>query len=69
MSELSNLPNHPNLEPREVAAFLRVSLAWVYDQIHQKHLPALKVGPHYRIPRQKFVDWYEYQQQQLEESV
>lgn len=69
MMTAPGLPNHPNLHPKEVAAFLRVNVTWVYDQIQQRNIPGLKVGAHYRIPRDKFLQWYEYQQQQLSESI
>jgi excisionase family DNA binding protein len=52
---IDRLPQKPNLRPGEVAEFLDVSLTMVYDMIHTGDLPSLKIGAHYRIPRDSFV--------------
>lgn len=57
------LPKHELLTPREVAAFLRVSVQVVYQLLNDEDLPSLKVGLQYRIPRSKFLRWFEAAQQ------
>jgi excisionase family DNA binding protein len=57
----SELPNHANLFPREVSSYLRVSLTYVYDLISLGQLPANRIAGQYRIPRQKFLSWWEKQ--------
>ena len=51
------LPPKVNLKTVEVAEFLNVSLATVYEMIHDGGLPCVKLGRIYRIPREAFVQW------------
>lgn len=68
MKEPIDLPNHPNLTPDEVRTFLKISRTAIYDMLQQGIIPRLKVGVQWRIPRTKFLEWYE-QQQENENSL
>jgi len=52
------LPPKPNLRPAEIAKFLDVSTATIYELIDQGEIPSLRVGRQLRIPRERFVTWY-----------
>jgi len=62
--QCSKLPNHPNLLPKEIAVFLNISVTQVYRMMQDRTIPHVKVGEHYRIPREKFSEWYTYQLEQ-----
>ena len=49
-----------NMQPKDVAAFLNVSISTVYSLIKQSDFPALKVpgGRIHLIPKHKFLAWY-----------
>ena len=54
--DFSSLPNRPNLRPKEVANFLAIGLATVYEMIQTEDLPSVRVGSKtLRIPRDDFV--------------
>jgi excisionase family DNA binding protein len=56
---VEKLPPKQNLRPTEVAEFLDCNLDTVYRMIHDGVIPAVKLGKHYRIPRDKFLEAYE----------
>lgn len=58
MSQLSNYPF--NLQPKDIAQFLGVSLTTVYSIVKQEDFPSLKMpgGRLILIPKNCFVDWY-----------
>lgn len=53
------LPHHDNLTVREVANFMRVSRTTVYDLVHEGTVPSIPMGRQIRIPRVRFLTWYE----------
>jgi excisionase family DNA binding protein len=59
---VNELPKRDNLFPAEVAKFLRISIRTVYDMIDEGQMPGAKIGRQIRIPRVKFLDWYEKKQ-------
>ncbi len=58
---MNDLPNRDLLYPHEVQKFLRVSRNTIYTMIDKGTIPAKKIGGVWRIPRQKFLDWFEKQ--------
>lgn len=47
----------PDLTLKEVAAELKVHINTAYDLIHNRGLPAFKVGRDWRVQRVKFDRW------------
>lgn len=41
------------MTPEETAEYLKIHIQTVYDYIRKKKIPAVKVGRHYRIPREE----------------
>lgn len=56
---MSELPNKPNLLPREIQTFLDISRATLYRWLKDGKIPAKQIGDSYRIPRQEFLNWYQ----------
>jgi excisionase family DNA binding protein len=52
------LPDHANLTPREIAAFLRVSLSTIYESLNAHDIPSVRIRHQIRIPRDHFLEWY-----------
>jgi hypothetical protein len=50
----------PNMQPKDVAAFLNISVSTVYSLIKQSDFPVLRVpgGRIHLIPKHKFLMWY-----------
>jgi len=55
----ADLPETPNLTAKQVAGFLGVSVRLVQGYIKKGSMPHLRVGRLLRIPREKFLLWYE----------
>ena len=54
-----DLPPRANLSVAEIAKFLHVSDQTVYDLIHLGEIHAKQIGRQYRIPRDRFLAWFE----------
>jgi excisionase family DNA binding protein len=59
MAESPALPSHSHLTPREIAVYLRVTVRTVYRLCEDSELPFLRWRHVIRIPRDKFLLWYE----------
>lgn len=53
------LPEDPSLTPGQVADFLGVSTRSVHNFIGKGSMPSLRVGRLVRVPRERFLRWYE----------
>jgi excisionase family DNA binding protein len=53
------LPTHDNLTVADVAAYLGVPKAVVYELVADGVLPVFRVGRLIRIPREPFLAWVE----------
>lgn len=57
---LRALPDKANLTPIEVARYLDISLAHVYDLVRNNAIPHRRIGKKIiRINRQEFLAWYQ----------
>jgi len=52
--------------PQEVANILNVSIWKTYDLIHQKIVPAIRIGRKFIIPRERFEEWLNNPQSALQ---
>jgi len=43
----------------DVAAYLAVSVAWVYERVERGDIPHMKIGAHVRFKRQEIEGWAE----------
>jgi excisionase family DNA binding protein len=55
------LPQHENLTPTQVRKFLQISKSTCYEMLADGIIPSFKVGRQYRISRERFLQWYERQ--------
>jgi|GEM_PF-2194416 len=42
---------------REIAAILNIGMNKAYDMIHERKIPAIKMGKVIRIPKKAFDNW------------
>lgn len=45
------------LTPMEVAAILGISRNKAYEVLHSDGFPSFRIGNHYRIHRDRFIQW------------
>ena len=55
ITEIDSLPLV--MAPVDVARVLGVSKNTVYEVLHSKGFPAIKIGKQYRVQRDKFFQW------------
>jgi excisionase family DNA binding protein len=58
---MTDLPNKPHLLPHEIQSFLGLSRSTLYRYLQRGIIPAKQIGDAYRIPRDKFLEWYDKQ--------
>ena len=58
---MNELPNRDNLLPQEIVKFTRLSRSKVYELLELGEIPSIKVSGLYRIPREKFLEWWRKQ--------
>ncbi len=58
---MNELPNRDLLYPHEVQKFLRIGRSTIYKLLEDGRIPAKKIAGQWRIPRAKFIDWFEKQ--------
>ena len=45
------------ISPKELAEILGIDISNIYDLLHQKTIPHVKIGFRYVIPKEDFLRW------------